>query len=201
MTGSTVELDSSAEMTSLVRGLQSRPAMRAYLLIAAVAGLLLTGCSSELSSGFSQYYEPNEHLNPATQFAPHTAPAKVLLSTDLVKDCTYFKQSGYVVIGLSSFYSNIKIDQDDMQDKANEVQADILLWSYELIDSRSGMEAAPVFVPGANSTSFINGNTNGVPFAGTATTQTAPTVGVQYVPVTVNTYRYTGVFWRKSLAQ
>lgn len=194
-----------------------------YLLI--LSSFLLAGCAT---NAVSTFYTPVLISSPdiATPYFEPSSPAPSIVRCEDIEETTEnFAKDNYGMVGYSNFSSGAEPTVKQLEGKAKEVGADVVLFTSNYSHTETGTQAMVGYIPGTttttNSTAYLNSNSYGTVSAsaygpggyaygsgsytghettsayGTQTTTTDPQFYTYQVPYSRNVFAYQTSFLRK----
>lgn len=172
---------------------------------------MLGGCATPAVKQF--YTDHTAYATPAQlnrSLMPFSGKTGVFNPADVKTDIALLSRRGYIAIGESAFTSTGRQPtKDEVAEQARLVGADIVLISSDYKGTQQSSVAVPIFSPGQISTTYNSGTANANvygtggsaygtgSYSGTSTTYTPRTISTTVVPVTLQTYGYDFIDWRK----
>jgi hypothetical protein len=170
-------------------------------LFVSIAAFALSGCATNNVTRF--YQDLSGQRNNAARFIPNDGPMQIVQSSNLEDESLFLLRSGYVQIGVSSFSGPSPVTEAEIREHGAKCGAAIALYTFAHEGSSQSTLAIPQFNPGTTSTTYASGTLYGsggqsTRFSGVGTTTSSGTVTTNYIPITVNRYGSTVIFWRKT---
>jgi hypothetical protein len=168
--------------------------------------VILTGCSNAYRDNYQSMLDKWPQSKSLLAEGPETPEPKLITSTDLKADAIHMLESGYLLIGKSTFRSP-PIDEKEALDQAKQVGADVVLTKNEYVATFT--ESVPItdWLPDQRTTiraQTINQASPTAPPSISVTEVTQTVQGeayTQYVPKNTDYYNYSATFWRKAKPQ
>lgn len=163
--------------------------------------MMLGGCAG---NGFTAFYSGMtlEQVHADPWFVPDSLPLVARLPDKPADDVmNEMFAKGYTPIGTSKWEGPDSEGNEEAADQARKIGAAYVLWRSDYSHTRQGAMPITTYNPGGTSTTYHSGNVysggaNGN-YSGTSTTYHPGTTTTNYVPYSVDRYKYTAIFFAK----
>lgn len=170
----------------------------------------ISGCAANQFARF--YHDYTANIPPAQiskVLMPYSGRTQVFSTNDMKKDSDELARRGYVLLGESSFQGAVRVTPKMLQNQAQDVGADIVLYYSQYQGSEQTAMPFLQYNPGQSSTTYSSGTVNANAYgsggyahgtgsySGTSSTSSPGTYSTSMVPVTVHHYIHDATFWRK----
>lgn len=156
--------------------------------------VVLSGCANNFAANYTSLANTS-----SPTYIPSNAPVQVIITEDLSNILSQYLRKGYLPVGKSEFQANGRQSKDDLKKQAIAVGAQVAIATRE--DLGSSTISMPITTP-STSTTYSTSNYNiygnkGINSIRGATTSTTYGTQTNYIPLTINSGKYTAVFLAK----
>lgn len=178
--------------------------MKKFVLLA----LCFIGIGGCVGNGFSQYYG-GQALEQVQAIPGYVAENGITvrrtsfesLANEPNAVMNKMFEKGYVPVGFASWEGPSGVDDDAAKAQAQKIGASYVVWGTSYSRTDSGVRPVTTYNPGSKSTTYHSGavvaGNNSAQYYGQSTTYNSGTYSTNYVPYSVNKFKYLGVFFVK----